>query len=616
MTNMRRRRSFRQAATALLLAGTALTLLVQPLAAKIIYVGKGGSDSNAGTSMNAPVRTFAAAAAQLRAGDTCRILAGVYHQTFRMEHSGSPGKPIVIEPAVGALVVIDGADALKHWRREKAGQWSAAMPWTLGPGANQVFLNGRMLLEARFPSQAVANAFVRGRAMVSVPMQPHKGRVVTSTIPEVISRDFSGQSLNFFKGAIFFGQVGLAWSSQSAVVEASSPNGTLHVKLMPKVWWFAGRGVGYLTGLRRFLKQPGQWVYKNNRLYVQEPRAQTVAPKAVEARRRLWCIDFNRQSWVVVRRVKLFAGSVNMQGDNCTLSSCRGRYMGHYTLVTGNFVTPHQNAVVITGDHNTVSRCNLQWSAGCGIALQGRLNVVQDNVIGNMDYAGTYACAIAIIKGGRNKIMHNTLFNCGRDVVQLRRCDHDILEYNDISNSGLLCKDLGLIYAYGTDGHLTRIAYNWIHDNRVGGPGVYLDNGCRNFIVDHNVIWNCGHDAGVRTNGPCAGHIIVNNTLFNCLPVGARMFYHYNPGRHWPRGVKYVSENNLYLGDQPDAQLVNAQRRDFALKSGSKAIGAGRPVKGLTEPHDGRVDLGAYQSGMAMWRAGAPAAVSRNNSGG
>lgn len=157
-----------------------------------------------------------------------------------------------------------------------------------------------------------------------------------------------------------------------------------------------------------------------------------------------------------------------------------------------------------------------------------------------------------------------------------------------------------------SNGGGSRITCNWIHGNHNHGPnpGIYLDNGCRNFIVDHNVIWNCPGDAGVRINGPCANELIINNTLLNCLPVGARMFV--SPRRpHWPVGVHYQSINNLFLGKNPEQQLADPAQNNFRLKPGAPAIHAGRVVPGITPLLHGRPpDLGAYQQGQPYWTPG------------
>ena len=114
---------------------------------------------------------------------------------------------------------------------------------------------------------------------------------------------------------------------------------------------------------------------------------------------------------------------------------------------------------------------------------------------------------------GKNRVWFNTIRRTGRDCIRLLGASADDIRYNDISDSGLMCKDLELVHVYGRDGQGTRIAYDWFHDNRGKGPnpGIYFDNYCRNFIVHHNVIWNC--EAGVRVNGP-AGAIV--STITRC----------------------------------------------------------------------------------------------------
>ena len=177
---------------------------------------------------------------------------------------------------------------------------------------------------------------------------------------------------------------------------------------------------------------------------------------------------------------------------------------------------------------------------------------------------------------GKNRIWFNTIRRTGRDCIQLYGASAEDIRYNDISDSGLMCKDLGLVHVYGRDGQSTRIAYDWFHDNRGKGPnpGIYFDNYCRNFIVDHNVIWNC--EAGVRVNGPAEGHRIYNNTLFNCDDVGTHTYPAWPPGVHLNRQDRMAGQNlPVREGKQPVTRASSpaaVARTSAVSSSGSRRV--------------------------------------------
>ena len=156
--------------------------------------------------------------------------------------------------------------------------------------------------------------------------------------------------------------------------------------------------------------------------------------------------------------------------------------------------TEQGGGVVINGSNNVVRGCTLFNTAGSGVYSSGTNNLITRNLIYNTDYSGTYACCIAL-HGSGEIVTFNTAHNSGRDILRPEGTGSDI-RFNDLSVPGLLCKDLGVTYQWGINGGGTRIACNWVHDNTSTNdprPGIYIDNWCRNFIVDHNVVWNCPH---------------------------------------------------------------------------------------------------------------------------
>ena len=91
------------------------------------------SDANPGTA-NAPWKTIAQAAKKVGPGDRVEIATGVYREQVTIENSGLPDKPIRFEAAVGAHVVVTGADLLDHreFSREPGPETDQiyATPWS------------------------------------------------------------------------------------------------------------------------------------------------------------------------------------------------------------------------------------------------------------------------------------------------------------------------------------------------------------------------------------------------------------------------------------------------------------------------------------------------------
>ena len=279
--------------------------------------------------------------------------------------------------------------------------------------------------------------------------------------------------------------------------------------------------------------------------------------------------------------------------------------------------TDQGGGILVNGNGNIVRGCTIGNTAGSGIYTLGSSNRITRNVIYNTDYSGTYACCLAL-HGSADIVTFNTAYSSGRDILRPEGIGADI-RFNDLSFPGLLCQDLGLVYSWGINGQTaggtpTRIAYNWIHDNDfpIPAPLIYLDSWDRNYVIDHDVCWNSGGDAGIRVNGPAAGILVYNNTLFNCANVGAYTYDSWsNPDSNpdpafWTNDLYQVSaSNNLFLAGSPQTQLVDWQVHDFTLKAGAPAIDAGVVIPGFTDGYLGSApDLGAYESGALPWTAG------------
>ncbi|MFZ0827691.1 MAG: right-handed parallel beta-helix repeat-containing protein [Verrucomicrobiia bacterium] len=577
------------------------------------FVAVNGADANPGTSLAAPFQTIQHAAAIMTAGDTCFIRAGVYHETLAPSSSGSSNAPITFAAYANEVVTLDGADAVTGWTVLSNGIYQASVNWDLGQGYNQVFVDGAMIHQAQSPDYGNGDVLHPGTASVTV--NSVNTNLITSTA-------WSGKPDNYWAGAWFLGGVGYAWAWQSArVLSSTGSTITVDPATTTANWWFTGSGSGFLWGNFNLLDADNEWHLQTNSggntLYLRISGGGNPATQTVELKRRNWCVDLNNRNYVTVSGLNLWAGAARLRGDGNVLLNCQGQFLSHFMIISQGYFendnTDQGGGVTIAGNNNVVRACTLFNTAGSGVySSSGNTNVITRNLIYNTDYSGTYACSIAL-HGSGDIVTFNTVHSSGRDILRPEGTGSDI-RFNDLSNPGLLCKDLGVTYQWGVDGRGTRIAYNWAHDNSSANDplrmGIYLDNWCRNFIVDHNVVWNCPTFTGIQINGPSFNHLIYNNTLFNCDDVGTHPYDQWpspNPDpAFWTNDVyQYSASNNLFLANSPQTQLVNWTNEDFRLKPNAPAIDAGVVIPGFTDGYNGSApDLGAYESGSLAWNAG------------
>ena len=572
-----------------------------------LFVSVQGSDEAPGTR-DLPFRTLGHAAGVAKAGDTVVIRGGIYRETLTMRNSGTQTHPVTFMAADGERVIITGADLVDDFQPYRGGILRAQIPAALDQGFNQLFLNGKMMHQARFPSEQQDDPF----HPTLIDMQAHKDRITSSAFT---------QPDGFWEGGYVVGGFGDRWTFQSAKIQAFT-NGVLVLSEKTRPW-FEGDGQGYVSGVLAALDTPGEWHIEEGRtLYFWPPEGTDMATANVELKQRTLCVDFNGQSHIRVKGLEIQAGSVRMVGDSNVLEDCTVRFPSHFTIFpwsgldsAGGADSGH-NGIFVLGDDNVVRGCTIRHSAGSGIVLRGARNLITRCEISDINYSGTYSAPITVRRDperavGNNQIWFNTIRRSGRDSIQLYGAFADDIRYNDISEAGLLCNDNGLIYVWGRDGNGTQIAYNWIYNNRSKtNPGVYLDNYCSNFVVHHNVIWNC--EAGVRVNRPAKGHRVYNNTLFDCGDIGSHTYNQWpkhTPAYWKAKGYGNINEfdtaNNLFLGRDPDLQLEDVGNREFWLKEGAPAIDAGKPIPGVTEGFAGQApDLGAYERGRAYWLPG------------
>ena len=590
------------------------------------YVGgKNASDGNQGTK-KAPFATITRAAELLKEGDTCFIRAGIYRETVVPKNSGLSGKPIVYTSDGNVDVTISGADKVNGgWKvyDENIYKKTITLPVTgyndaiTGNSsllANQVFVNGKMMIEARWPNISNSDDLLNRADFRIVPQDGWISGEGTTILDPGIP-DISG---GWSDGTIWT----IGWYVPGSGTITSSSAGQIK---FPLVRGEKHRGYYYLTGRLGALDAEKEWFYDGTTLYLWAPGGGS--PKNVEVKMRNYAFDLSDKSHITVRNISVFAATIttNSNSTDITLDRLKVLYNSHYvTLPSGKGTTAHtsETGVRLMGANSVIKNSVIAYSAGHGIVLGAEGCSAENNLIHDISYGGTYNCGIWPAPGNtRQTITHNTIYRTGRSGIDGAYSNKDI-GYNDIYDFGLINTDLGAIYsASGTDLTGTRIHHNWLHDAKNDnnhrfpvGAGIYFDQHSKPAQVDHNVFWN-NHKNDIRIEQrPAPYNMIYNNTMASNPPEFWFSFHTY------PDSYPDNSKNNIYCSsikpNTPGSNEITSETNPlfvdpaaggigFRLQPGSPAIDHGQVIDGVTDGFQGKApDAGAYEFGGKEWKAG------------
>lgn len=581
--------------------------------AEPLYVSPAGEDTNPGTE-TAPLRTVQHCADLVMPGGACVLREGVYRETVRPP-SGEPLAPVTFRAYPSERAVISGADVLSGFTRE--GDLNvASVDWDLGEGENQLFISGDMQYEARWPNAPDISG--PSKARIQNPGERRSREFYELSLDQSPPVDLSGAKAN-----LGIGQDGHVWIYETVNVESSGErvrvralNGELFRPVQP------GNDV-FFWGKRELIDASGEWFLEGGRLYLAHD---TVDSVEIEFKARYQAFDLRNRSHVRLENLSLFAANVltDEASSFITLNGLEVRYPSHFTLIDGlPWFSGIETGVVLHGQGHQLLNSTVAYSAGNGVSLHGQGHLVENNLIHDVNYAGTDAAAVTtscMSCGGSSSnhvVRANTMHSSGRSIVVHRETKGLRLEHNHLYNGGLQTDDNGLTYTFETDGEGTVIAYNVVHGNRSQhlGVGIYLDNDSRNFLVHNNIVYDVSE--GMRLNLPSRNNLILHNTLLgrdasvaswgpssrartfagtvlehNLLPNGLDLLGTY--GLRTPRNL------------ERDPKFVDAAGGDLQLRQTSPAIDAALPTELLPLAGEGSaLDLGALEFGQSPWPYGA-----------
>lgn len=579
------------------------------------YVSPLGADGNPGT-LAQPFKTIQRGADAAAAGDSVVVRAGVYRETVRPPRSGAAGAPVRFETYIGEQVTVSGADPISGWTPHTASVFKARQKWDLGFGKNQVFVDGRMMIEARWPNTTLD---------VSHPVKASMDAAVATTDAATLvsTADMTDAALTHpagaWNGATIHFVPGQGWAGQTGTVVASAPGRLRFIYTQRDAQAPKKGNTYYLTGKFAALDAPGEWFRDpvDRQLYLRTPNSDNPIGHLVEAKRRAFAFDLRDRAYIDVVGFNIFAATIvtSPRSSHVHLSRLDAKYLSHFTLQASGWQQPNDTGIYLRGDNLSITDSVIAYSAGHGIMLHGNNSRAENNVVRDVAYNAGDSAGIRTAGSG-HVVTGNTVYNTARSAIKISNTTAVRVVHNDIRDAMLQTTDGGGIYTFAMDGAGGEIAYNRVYNitsGGWGGVGIFLDNNSTRWLVHHNVIWNTTH--ALKMNYASTFNRVTNNTLAgNTSSIATSSNADFTgtvvTNNIFTKSVRYgtgvTAGNNLKAG--VDAKFVDASRGDFRLQSVSPAINRGRVVSPLTNGYVGAApDQGALEYGRPAFVAGARA---------
>ena len=435
--------------------------------------------------MAAPFATISACARIAQAGDTCVVHAGHYRETVSPANSGTAALPIVFTVADSECATVSGTEPLAASFAPQAGNvWVAPAPDPI----MQMFSNGEILWEAQWPNRTPGVLFdvPKATAGQGTGAKTGDGSTVTTLVdPNIPAGDWTG--------AMVFIIPGSKWQSDSRPVLAYDQ--TSHTVTFDTTVPWAEKSTQpvpsnpyFLYGSTLALDSQDEWVWKDGNLFyysTDDPQSH-----GLEYKKRLYAFDV-AQSYVELVGFRVFGAAVRLTGNNDTVDSLAISYPTHLRSFNAYYTEGDVNRIV--GNDNVWKNSRIEKSGSAGLLIAGHRNLIENNVITDVAYQATNHAGIDMDDWTKtytgNLILYNTVARSGRSGIFLYGDQGGRVLYNKVSDWALLTNDMGGIYAWGTDGQGTEIAYN-----DVGGSaafwsnGIYLDDKTKHFVAHHNFV--------------------------------------------------------------------------------------------------------------------------------
>lgn len=467
---------------------------------KAFYVSPNGKDRGASGTIDDPYKTIAKATNNASAGDTIYIREGTYNEVISPTNDGKPSKPITYKAYNGEKVVISPTKEITGFTptEENANIVAADCDVDLGRGKNQVFYNGKALVEARFPNVSsteysnseVSNLFPTKGDLKLDYTDAETDSSGNKTSYKVTSSLLQNDADNKWQGATFVSLHGFSWRWGTAIVESSTAGSLTLDKESINGEWYTNReevaNCGYLTGHKNAIDLPGEWNITDGKLYIYLPDGETADSLKLQIKTGQLCADLREKSYIQLDGLEFVGGSITMDNSKmCVIKNCKMKNITHFDytaeksseIPTVGASEAGEKGIYVGGENDVIRNCTIDESAGSGLTLTGIYTLVKNNRITNCGYAGKGGYGIYVSaknyltkwnenyytkpRGG-HVVQYNTVKYCSSAVFGVGSASFGYPEghyqsvfiplnvsYNEFSNGGLAGVDIGVAYFWG-----------------------------------------------------------------------------------------------------------------------------------------------------------------------
>nr|WP_321466983.1 right-handed parallel beta-helix repeat-containing protein [uncultured Desulfobulbus sp.] len=569
------------------------------------------SDSNIGTE-DSPLKTINYAASIAVPGDVVIVHEGVYRETVNLKKSGGQSMPIIFRASEGDKVIISGCDLVKNsWEKYSNDIYQT----TLNDKIEQIFVDGKMMVEARWPNIDPNDIMSKSFGVSELGTDQCKLYLSNNCNGELV-----GANIQIWPGAGWYTstrKIEQCIDGKSVIFDDCYP--LVGSNYHDSTAYIPRPGNNYIIyGALELLDSPGEWYYDSNLnlIYLWTLNDDNPSVHEIEFKKRNYAFIGSGVNYIQIDGFEIFASSINLNNSsNNLIKNCKLRYVNHERLFPVNNVT--SSDMLLSGNSNVVEDCSFGYSGTSLLKLRGTDNKILNSIFFDGNYLGSYLGVIDINDSVGTEISHCRIVRGGRDLIQMHNAKKAKIIYNDLSRGNIFNNDSGAIYAWGTDGEGSIIGWNWIHHNLgMNTVGVYLDNFCKNFVINNNYI-SYNSLAAIALNSSSLNNKIVNNTIIrNKNHFSVFTYSGYEPSQS---GV--VIANNIidgYLNLTNESVFVQGVLgpyisnnescplgKDGVPVGNSCAIDNGIVVPGVNDSFYGEApDIGAYEHGVDAWIAG------------
>lgn len=512
-----------------------------------IFVSPSGSDANVGSSTK-PVATLSKAIERSHAlptGSARQIVVqpGTYFDTMVALTSADSNLSITSPDGTPATLV--GGIPLNGWREIDDRFWAATLPDGRDWDVRLLQVNGRFCPRARFPEHGV----LKHLSVFDVPWMSTTGGgwKRPPTTNELTTLNYKAgdipADLEITNAEI---TVFHMWDESVAGVSAQNvASNTL--TLRPPLGHPAGAfGVKdyCIWNTKEGMTQPGLWYFDRSHgriVYWPLPGEEMEKAVAIVPTQRSIIRIFGATN-VTLRGLNLSVTTVPL----VTGGFAAGNFDGAIQLekVSGATLSRLQirnvagHAIKATWEDNSMrfEDCDFSNCGAGGLYLSGANNRASNNLI--HDIGLMFPSAVGVNGGGSNSTLsHNEIYDTSYSAIDFGG-ENLVIENNLIYRCMKVMHDGGAIYSYGSKHTVIRgnVARDIIDTGGYGASSYYLDEQCRDCVVENNILLNVAR--------PSHNHMATNNTVCNNVFITTG-----DMRLTFPRSTGYTLKGNvLYAG--------------------------------------------------------------------